>query len=187
LAQGPEASPTIIASSARSGASLSAARHLKQLVDEGNEDEETLGLLARTCKDLWESEPDLVKRDQQLRESYRLYRKDFDRALAKSSDDAALYADINAATTALLLNDAETAELVAYQVAAICRSKADVGTDYWAMATLGECALITNKPDAAAAHYRDAVKLAGTNYADIASTRRNAAMPRSCSVTCKSI
>ncbi|WP_442508904.1 tetratricopeptide repeat-containing protein [Novipirellula sp. SH528] len=161
---------------ARSGAPAAAAKRLEKLVDEGHQDEETLGLLARTRKDAWEAELDLSKREEHLRESYRLYRKGFDHALATDSADGAIYAGINAATTALLLNEAETAAAIAKQVAPICRSKPDCESDYWAMATLGECDLIMGRLEDAAAHYCAAVKLAGSNYADIASTRRNAAI-----------
>lgn len=161
---------------ARSGAPASAARRLKKLVDEGHEDEETLGLLARTCKDLWEAEPDPSKRQVHLRESYRLYRRGFDHAMATNSAEGAIYAGINAATTALLLGESDTAAEIANQVADICQNKPDAESDYWAMATLGECALITGRLDDASIHYRAAVKLAGSNFADIASTRRNAAI-----------
>ncbi len=159
---------------ARSGAAASAARHLKELIDEGHADEETLGLMARTCKDIWEAEVDEAKRATSLRESHRLYRQGFDHALAHDSADGAIYAGINAATTALLLNDSPTAAAIASQVAEVCQAKQFA--DYWSTATLGECNLIARKLDDAAAHYSAAMQLAGSNYADIASTRRNAAI-----------
>ena len=161
---------------ARSGAPSRAASWLRELVSEGHADEETLGLLARTYKDLWDAEIDPSKKNEYLREAHRLYREGYDRAVVRQSPDGALYTGINAATTALLLNETETATSLAHHVAEICTSKPNVDSDYWALATLGECALIAGQFDEATDRFGKAVELAGHNYADIASTRRNAAI-----------
>ena len=87
-----------------------------------------------------------------------------------------MYAGINAATTALLLGDRRRARQITAEVAEICQRKLDAGTDYWALATLGECALIDGRLEEAKQHYGTATELAGQNYADIASTKRNASM-----------
>lgn len=159
---------------ARSGAPDAAAKILRQLLSETPDDEETLGLLARTCKDNWQATLDAQKKTEALRESHLLYRKGYESAVAKNSADGALYAGINAATTALLLGESAFASELAEKVADICRSKPDTDSDYWALATLGECAVIAGQLDQAAHHYSAAVALAEGNYADIASTRRNA-------------
>lgn len=159
---------------ARSGAPDAAAEILRKLLAETPDDEETLGLLARTCKDHWQTEVDPQQKSAALRESRRLYQAGYESAVAKNSADGAIYAGINAATTALLLGEADTASKLASEVAAICRSKPDADSDYWALATLGECAVIAGQIEEAAAHYCAAVALAEGNYADIASTRRNA-------------
>ena len=61
-------------------------------------------------------------------------------------------------------------------VAVISREKLDEEPDYWAMATLGECALITGDLAEAGRCYRSAVEMAGSNFADVSSTRRNASI-----------
>lgn len=161
---------------ARSGAPHAAALNLRQLVDEGHKDEETLGLLARTCKDDWQTETDPARKRAALSEAYRLYRQGYDHAVARNSSDGALYAGINAATTAFLLDDIQTARALADAVTRHCQDKLESGPDYWAQATLGECALIRREVAAAAKHYYAALRIAGQNYAAIASTRRNAVL-----------
>ena len=161
---------------ARSGAPDMAIRCLKKLIEAGHEDAETLGLLARTHKDAWDTALSPGKRHQHLVEAHQLYRQGFDHALTSNSADGAIYAGINAATTALLLNESDRAAAIANQVAEICLDKPNAKSDYWAMATLGECALIARRNDDAATYYRDALQLAGSNHADISTTRRNAAM-----------
>lgn len=159
---------------ARSGAPDAAAEILRKLLAETPDDEETLGLLARTCKDHWQSEVAPQRKSEALQESRRLYQAGYESAVAKNSADGAIYAGINAATTALLLGEEDTASRLASEVAAICRNKPDADSDYWALATLGECAVLAGEFEEAATHYSAAVALAGGNYADIASTRRNA-------------
>lgn len=161
---------------ARSGAPRRAATWLTELMSEGHQDEETLGLLARTSKDVWETETDAAKKTESLREAYRLYRRGYEQAVEASKWSGAIYDGINAATTAFLLGDVETATSLADSVSTICRDRADSDADYWSLATLGECAVISGDLVSAAAHYSAAVKLAGRNYANIASTRRNASM-----------
>lgn len=159
---------------ARSSAPQRAAKRLQELVEEGHQDEETLSLLARTCKDLWESELDPAKRQQHLQQSHSLYRQGYEAALVNESAGGLIYAGVNAATTALLLGDTEFANSVAAQVATVCRQQSSNQPDYWAMATLGECALIVGNYDEAKSHYSAATQLADGQYANIASTRRNA-------------
>lgn len=162
---------------ARSGAPHAAAARLRQLIDEGHNDEETLGLLARTCKDQWQAATDPNKKRDALREAYRLYRQGFDHAAADDDNSGgALYAGINAASMAFLLGDTETSAELAEEVERYCLKKLESGPSYWALATLGECALINGDVVGAADHYKAAVKVAEHNYANIASTRRNAAI-----------
>jgi class 3 adenylate cyclase/tetratricopeptide (TPR) repeat protein len=161
---------------ARSGAWRRARAILRELVSDGHCDAETLSLLARTNKDLWESSDGWQERRRYLQESHDLYRQGYQRATDTGSPDDALYAGINAATTALLLGDRDTGQRLAREVERICLRKLEDVSDYWALATLGECALIGGRYEDAARHYSLAVRLAGRNHADIASTKRNASM-----------
>lgn len=161
---------------ARSSAPRRAASLLRELLDEGHDDEETLSLLARTYKDLWEAEPETEKKQHYLRQSHDLYRRGYEKAIALGSQDGTIYAGINAATTAMLLGDQDFADRAASLVAKTCHQKTEEGegADYWSFATLGECALIAGDYNDAKGFYHDAAKLAVGQYANLASTRRNA-------------
>ncbi len=156
---------------ARSGASRRANRILQDLVREGHRDEETLGLLARTHKDLSADGGNAHDRRQHLRLAYEHYRD----AYALTSG---YWSGINAATMALLLNDRENAETLARRVREQCRAlqtNGGAGQDaYWVLATLGESALILRSWDEAEDSYAKAAALATRRYGDLASTRRNA-------------
>lgn len=159
---------------ARCGAPQRAAKLLTKLYDEGRRDAETLGLLARTNKDLWESTTDPVAGRRFLQEAHRLYALGYAHARREPSDDGRLYTGINAATTAFLLGDEAEAVRLATEVAAIACAKAD--PDYWTLATLAESALIRRRLSEAAQYYSAACAKAGRKYADIASTKRNAGL-----------
>ena len=159
---------------ARSGAPLRAAAILGELVDSGHVDDETLGILAGAHKTLGLQEPSKTKREGYLTEAYQIYENGYSNAMQRSNQDGAFYNGINAATMALLLNKNERASELAENVAEICLSKPDFESDYWAMATLGECALIRGQFEKSKEYYHKAVELAGNEYASIASTRRNA-------------
>lgn len=163
---------------ARSGATLRAMTELEKLVSEGQHDEETLGLLARTKKDLWEDGG--CSDTRLLEDANDFYGRGFERAVLLESPNGAIYTGVNEATTALLLGDVEAAQLRAEHVSQICAGKPDSDYDYWAQATWGECALIASDLEAAQTHYQRAVELADGNIADIASTRRNARLLIEC-------
>src|SRR5437588_10999644 len=59
---------------ARTGSTQRAQSILQQMRDQGHLDEETLGILARTYKDLWLSETDSKNRASFLQSSLALYR-----------------------------------------------------------------------------------------------------------------
>ena len=161
---------------ARSGAPRRAAEILNGLIETGHEDVETLGILAGTSKALGLQESAPAQQAEYLADAYRLYHQGYSDSIENKNSDGALYNGINAATMALLLNENAKAIELAENVAKICLSKPDYQTDYWAMATLGECALITGQFQESKKYYQEAVELAGNKYANIASTRRNAAI-----------
>jgi predicted Zn-dependent protease len=89
---------------ARSGAAGSANAVLVGLYQEGHRDEETLGLLARTHKDLAGDAADASEANQHLRQAYEFYTEAY-RATG------GYWSGINAATLALLLGERERAEV----------------------------------------------------------------------------
>ena len=58
----------------RTGATRCASRLLSALKQEGHTDEETLGLLGRVHKDLWEDSIDPTERRAHLEQAFRYYR-----------------------------------------------------------------------------------------------------------------
>ena len=158
---------------ARSGDTPRANALLEDLAREGLADAETLGMLARTHKDLaLDGEP--ASRRGHLEEACALYRRAHDNAIAAGDAPGAWYAGINAATLALLRGDLAGARALASSVRDLCEGARGPDPDYWREATLGEAALILGDHDAAASHYAEAARIAGPRYGDLGSTRRQA-------------
>jgi class 3 adenylate cyclase/tetratricopeptide (TPR) repeat protein len=156
----------------RSGAVQQALEVLQRLVNEGNRDEETLGLLARAYKDLANQATDLKDKTKQCGLAYETYASAYERTRG-------YWSGINAATLARYLQDHEKAMALADRVTAQClqelaRRTRDPGELYWLQATLGEAALIRGEVSDAIKWYTQAGRGAGRNYGDLASTRRNA-------------
>jgi class 3 adenylate cyclase len=156
---------------ARTGASRQANHLLGALVSEGHGDEETVGMLARTYKDLWATSPDARERREYLESAFRWY-------LHAHQRSHGYWSGINAATMALLLGDEEQAAGLARHVRAGClehrRADPSGGDRYWLAATLGEAALILRDQSSAVDWYREAVEKGGHGLGDLVSTRRNA-------------
>jgi class 3 adenylate cyclase len=162
---------------ARSGDIEQANVLLSQIADEGSADAETLGMLARTHKDLAAGAVDSARRVFHLDAAFRLYHQAYAAALAGGSAAEAYYTGINAATLAVLRDDLETARRIAADVRDICmraRAAAGAAGDYWLEATLGEAALILGDSTAAAGHYASAVSLARGDFGSLSSTCRQA-------------
>ncbi|MBD0370938.1 MAG: DUF4071 domain-containing protein [Pyrinomonadaceae bacterium] len=157
---------------ARSGATLRARSILTELQQEGHRDEETLGILARTHKDLWLQAPETDAGRENLRRAQELY-------LEAYRINEGYWTGINAATLALLLGHRDVAEDVAEKVSKLClreleRAEETGANKYWPLATLGEAALIRGEWDEAERRYAEASEAAKGEYAEVASTRRNA-------------
>jgi class 3 adenylate cyclase len=156
---------------ARAGATFGANARMQQLYDEGHRDEETLGILGRTHKDLALAAVIGAERQRHFRLAFRFYAEGF--TLTGKS-----YPGINAATMAFLLGERGDAMTLAEGAsrAAAAEMKAVEGgsSGYWEMATLAEAALLLQREPEAATRYREAVSIAGERFADLASTRRNA-------------
>ena len=122
----------------RSGAVRQALDVLQKLVEEGNPDEETLGLLARAHKEFANRATDPKDKTGEWGLAYKTYASAYERTKG-------YWTGINAATLARYLNDPEKAMVLANQVTAQClqelaRGTVDPGELYWLQATLGEAA-----------------------------------------------
>ena len=163
---------------ARSGDIERANAILRALAREGMDDSETLGLLARTHKDLAQSATDPARRGAHLDAGFRLYERAYDAAKQAHADDAAWYTGINAAAMALLRGDSNHARKIAKEVRDICSEaqarEGAASSSYWREATLGEAALILGETQAATEHYARAAGIAKRRYGDLSSTRNQA-------------
>lgn len=160
---------------ARSGDIERANALLAALAREGVEDAETLGMLARTFKDLAHSAPDPAQAASHLDAGFRLYARAYESATRRGEPGAAWYTGINAATMALLRGDLAGARRMAAEVRDLClRAQASAQGDYWREATLGEASLILGEAQPAAGHYARAAELGKGRHGDVSSTRRQA-------------
>lgn len=163
---------------ARSGDTERANRILTELAQAGVDDAETLGVLARTHKDLGLRAKDPVRRGAHLESAYRLYEQAYSASLQRGSSAGAYYTGINAATVAVLRGQLDEARWLAAEVHRICHQAAgsdpQSAAEYWRQATLGEAALILGDAPAAARHYASAMALAQDRYGDLSTTRRQA-------------
>ncbi len=125
---------------ARTGATKRANQILDQLRAAGHQDEETLGLLARTHKDFWAISADEAEKKNNLKICFELYLDSYRR-------NGGYYSGINAASMGLIYGEKEIAEGLAREVTELCQaSLAQLGPEsderYWLEATLAEAALI---------------------------------------------
>lgn len=163
---------------ARSGATRRANTVLNSLRSDGLSDGETLGLLARTHKDLGLSASEPGERLENLTAAFDLYHDAYRRSLNRGRNEDAYYTGINAATMALLLNRGSEARAIANIVRDLCRAELErdvpEGATYWVRATLGEAALVLGDLDGAKSAYEEAARVAKGRFGDLASTRRQA-------------
>ncbi len=157
---------------ARSGASDAANIIMLQLFQEGLQDEETLGLLARTYKDMAETASSPQQKQSHLRRAQQMYLKAYELT-------AGYWSGINSATLALVLGDRDQAAKIAGEVRTIGleelkRLNDTNGDPYWMLATLGEAALILGQWSEAEDWYLQAVQGGQRSYGDLNSSRRNA-------------
>ncbi|MFE4107327.1 TRAFs-binding domain-containing protein [Almyronema epifaneia] len=155
---------------ARSGATISANRLLQELVREQPRNEETLGLLARTHKDLWSQTSDPATQRLHLRLAAQYYQQAY-------RINQSIWTGINAATMALLQGQLDYAKAFAKQVYSQCWQQLQAeptGDRYWLLATLGEAALILGNGSAAADYYSQAVNVGQKQFGNLSSSRRNA-------------
>ena len=149
-----------------------------ELAHEGYADSETIGMLARTCKDLGLQSREAATRTAQLGAAFALYESAFQTARQSQAPADALWGGINAAALAVLLGNVTRARAIAAEVreigGRIDPAKDSGTTPYWHEATLGEAALILGDGEGARQHYGRAAAAAGQKYGDLGSTRRQA-------------
>jgi hypothetical protein len=156
---------------ARSGSTEQANRVLEALRVAGHLDDETLGILARTHKDLGLHAGGADRRHH-LRAARTLYAEAFARS-------GGYWTGINVATLAALLGDSAESTAMAAKVSAQCREALELlppahPDRYWVLATLGEAALALGRIEDAASWYGQAGEAGRNRFGDLNSTRRHA-------------
>lgn len=164
---------------ARSGAVRRANEELQALREEGCIDGETLGILARTHKNLGLAATRKSVKKKHLAAAFEIYSAGYRESVRRDAVADGYYTGINAATVALLLGDIESAHKIAAEVEELCKRAIQEGSQqpgdaYWPQATLAEAALILGEWQKAQECYRAAALLAGRRYGDISSTRHQA-------------
>jgi class 3 adenylate cyclase len=157
---------------ARSGAAGSANAALVELYQEGHRDEETVGLLARTHKDLAAEAADASEANLHLRLAYEFYTQAY-------QSTGGYWSGINAATLALILGAREEAAALAGKVVEECSQKLTRIEDskddrYWLFSTLGEATLLLGRWSEAEDWYGQAMKVGRGDWGSLQSTRHNA-------------
>ena len=157
---------------ARSGAGEAAKSVLTQLYQEGHHDEETLGLLARTYKDLADAAIDSEMKQSNLRRAKDFYARAYELT-------GGYWSGVNAATLAVVLGERDYASKVARELRTLCdeeltRLRKTGGDLYWVLATQGEVALILGECAEAEQWYSQAAEVGRKRYGDLHSSRRNA-------------
>ena len=157
---------------ARTGATKRASAILVELREQGQEDEETFGILARTHKDFWMIAPTEEERAHHLRCSLADYLKGYECS-------GGYYTGINAASMALVAGETETARRIANEVRIICEeSLAKDGSDspesYWLQATAAEAALVSGDMDSARLNYTRATTESNPGASEVSRTRSQA-------------
>ncbi|MCP4203930.1 MAG: DUF4071 domain-containing protein [bacterium] len=144
---------------ARSGNWQQAQLELEELRELGEQDPETLGILARTWMDSYKKSSD----QNHLRRSRDLYAQAFENA----PND--YYTGINAAAKSVFLDELDAGNDYAEKVERIVGTEKKDG-DYWMTATVAEAQLIKGNYQAAGRLYRDAVSMAAQEMGSHAST-----------------
>jgi len=157
---------------ARSGAPAAANAVLVELHQEGNRDEETLGLLARTYKDLAREAVNPSEANRHSRQACEFYTQAYQAT-------GGYWSGINAATLAFLLEDRPRAGALAREISDLCRQKLSqagetTGERYWLLSTLGEAALLLGQWSEAEQWYGQAIEMGHGDWGSLQSTRHNA-------------
>ena len=152
----------------RSGATERANTILVELRNEGATDEETLGLLGRTYKDL-AGRAKSTERKELLRRAAEIYGEAYQKS-------GGFYTGINAATMNLLIGEEGRACAIAQSVREKCLAEVEhqQGDSYWVWAALGEAALICRDWTEAERCYGYAADVGRRRFGDLQSSRRNA-------------
>lgn len=153
---------------ARGGSPYKANQIARELQSEGHQDDDTLGLLGRTHKDLWEKESGSREKLSQLEHAFQAYYTSY-------KNTGSSYTGINAATLALIKGNLDIAHQIGSHVYQLSLEQSkESEQDYWTQATLGEVLLILGQPEQAREYYSSAGEIGKGNFASLHSTRRNA-------------
>ena len=165
---------------AQSGALVPANDILKRLRKQGANDGETLGILARTYKDMAVRANKIAERKKYFKNAYKIYFEAFKLAVKNKNIDDAYYNGINAATLSLIIGNKKKSCELATNVKKLCLkkikidSKKNISTSHWLLATLGEAELLLGNFQLAKQMYAKTAEL--SDVRSLASMRKQARM-----------
>lgn len=153
----------------RSGATERANAILESLRREGENEEETLGMLGRTYKDLAGIAATGKQRKEFLKRAAKIYGEAY-------QTSGGYWSGINAATMTLLIGESHRAREIATKVRKQCLNEVEYsrGDSYWEFAALGEASLVCRDFKQAGEWYARAAEKGSGRYGDLDSSRRNA-------------
>jgi MAP3K TRAFs-binding domain len=154
-----------------SGATERANAILQELRRNGQDDEETLGMLGRTFKDLATHATDEKDRELFLKRAAETYAQAYE-------GSGGYWSGINAATMSLLVGEVDCARELAHRVHKQCLNllPRKIVDDYWLLAALGEAALILGEWSHAEEWYARAAQKGAGRFSDLHSSWRNACL-----------
>ncbi|MGR3177954.1 MAG: TRAFs-binding domain-containing protein [Candidatus Anammoxibacter sp.] len=156
---------------ARLGATGKAQKELMKLYDQGNREPDTIGILARTYKDLWMKTRSPLKKRKFLKSARDFYLEGY-------NVNKDYYNGINAASLSLFLGEKNKTKKIASKVIDICKKDKSNGSSnkYWLLATLGEAFLISGDYEKATIYYKKAFDygIGKGEYGNLASTKQQA-------------
>ena len=153
----------------RSGATERANAILESLRREDENEEETLGMLGRTYKDLAATAATGKQRKEFLKRAAKTYGEAY-------QTSGGYWSGINAATMTLLIGESHRAREIATKVRNQCLNEVEYsrGDSYWEFAALGEASLVCRDFKQAGEWYARAAEKSSGRYGDLDSSRRNA-------------
>jgi len=159
-----------------------ALKILLSLRDQGFDDGETMGILARTYKDMAAKATKTGIRQTYFQKAFEIYFNAYKISGKKRKPEDTYYNGINAATLALLTGRVKQSCELAEKIKKICLRGIKVSEknrrhiSYWIYATLGETELLLGDINQSALWYSRAGDRAGKNLRDLSSMQNQAKM-----------
>ena len=153
------------------------ARAILEKQYQSNPTPELCASLARVYKDLWKLATTSEKSLNYISRSYSLYAEASEKYILSGDDHESYYTSINAASTAIFMDQREQAVIYAETARDLCLNLLESRSQeskHWIEATLGEAMIILGDLDQAKSRYRHAQSIKGCKGMHIGTMRAQA-------------